>query len=215
MFHDVVGNVIGIGARGENLGNADAFQEASELDEFRINRLYLLAKSWNSERYTAELLGNHQINSLYQFRGSLEAIPVENGLLLRTIVNDAHNLTPGWYWFRDLSLKVTKYTIFNLAVHDREAIVRKRAIEILKAADINQITDEFRVLDSIPSILEEETDEQVKIRQQKFSVQRQSIKARDARGSVLTANVIDYIGAKKARNWKDKLNGPPGKFLDN
>jgi len=53
-----------------------------------------------------------------------------------------------------------------------------------------------------------------KIRQQKFSLARQPIRARDAKGSVLTANVIEYVGEKKAANWKDKLNGPPGKFID-
>ena len=58
------------------------------------------------------------------------------------------------------------------------------------------------------------TDARVKIRQQKFSIEGQPVKARDAKGSVLTANVIEYIGGKRPSNWKDKFTGPPGKFLD-
>jgi len=58
-------------------------------------------------------------------------------------------------------------------------------------------------------------DERTKIRQQKFSLERQPLRTRDAKGLVLTANVIEYVGDKKAADWKDRLNGPPGKFIDN
>jgi topoisomerase-4 subunit A len=54
-----------------------------------------------------------------------------------------------------------------------------------------------------------------KIRQQKFSLVRQPLLARDAKGSVFTANTIEYIGENKAADWNDKLNGPPGKFIEN
>jgi topoisomerase-4 subunit A len=58
-------------------------------------------------------------------------------------------------------------------------------------------------------------DERTKIRQQTFSLERQPLRTRDAKGLVLTANVIEYVGDKKAADWKDRLNGPPGKFIDN
>jgi topoisomerase-4 subunit A len=57
-------------------------------------------------------------------------------------------------------------------------------------------------------------DERTKIRQQKFSLVRRPILARDAKGSVLTANAIEYVGEKKADDWNEKLNGPPGKFIE-
>ncbi|MBN2318469.1 MAG: DNA topoisomerase IV subunit A [Acidobacteria bacterium] len=57
-------------------------------------------------------------------------------------------------------------------------------------------------------------DERIQIRQQKFSVAHQPVRGRDAKGLVLTANRIEYVGSAKARNWNDKLNGPPGKFID-
>jgi topoisomerase-4 subunit A len=57
-------------------------------------------------------------------------------------------------------------------------------------------------------------DARVKIRQQKFAVERQPVRGRDAKGLVLTANMIDYIGGEKAPDWDDALTGPPGKFID-
>jgi len=58
------------------------------------------------------------------------------------------------------------------------------------------------------------TDERVRIRQQKFSLSEQSLRGRDAKGLVLTANKIDYVGSEKAEDWNDELNGPPGRFLE-
>ena len=57
-------------------------------------------------------------------------------------------------------------------------------------------------------------DERIRIRQQKFSVERQPVRGRDAKGLVLTANRIEYIGSAKAPDWNDAFNGPPGKFID-
>jgi topoisomerase IV subunit A len=58
-------------------------------------------------------------------------------------------------------------------------------------------------------------DERIKIRQQRFAIERQPVRIRDARGVVLTANQIEYVGADKAADWDDALTGPPGKFIDN
>jgi len=57
-------------------------------------------------------------------------------------------------------------------------------------------------------------DERIKIRQQQYSVGNQPLRNRDAKGLVLTANTIEYVGAEKAADWDDALTGPPGKFLD-
>jgi hypothetical protein len=57
-------------------------------------------------------------------------------------------------------------------------------------------------------------DPRVKIRQQRFAVERQPVRGRDARGLVLTANTVEYVGSAKATDWKDSLTGPPGKFVD-
>jgi topoisomerase IV subunit A len=57
-------------------------------------------------------------------------------------------------------------------------------------------------------------DARIKIRQQKFSVERQPLRGRDAKGLVLTANLIEYVGSEKAADWDESLTGPPGKFID-
>jgi topoisomerase IV subunit A len=57
-------------------------------------------------------------------------------------------------------------------------------------------------------------DARIKIRQQKFSVEQQPVRGRDAKGLVLTANLIDYVGSDKPADWDDALTGPPGKFID-
>ena len=57
-------------------------------------------------------------------------------------------------------------------------------------------------------------DARIKIRQQVFALERRPLGERDAKGVVLTANTIEYIGADKAPDWDDDLTGPPGKFLD-
>jgi topoisomerase IV subunit A len=58
-------------------------------------------------------------------------------------------------------------------------------------------------------------DPRIKIRQQKFSVERQPLRGRDAKGAVLTANSIEYVGSEEAADWDDDLTGPPGRFIDN
>jgi len=57
-------------------------------------------------------------------------------------------------------------------------------------------------------------DPRIEIRQQKFAVERQPLRARDAKGVVLTANRIEYVGAEKPADWDDALTGPPGKFIE-
>lgn len=58
-------------------------------------------------------------------------------------------------------------------------------------------------------------DPRIKIRQQRFAVERRPVLTRDGKGSVLTANTIEYVGPDKAPDWDDNLTGPPGRFIDN
>jgi topoisomerase-4 subunit A len=57
-------------------------------------------------------------------------------------------------------------------------------------------------------------DARIKIRQQRYAVERQPVRGRDGKGLVLTANMIEYIGEEKASDWDDDLTGPPGKFIE-
>lgn len=58
-----------------------------------------------------------------------------------------------------------------------------------------------------------EADPRIRIRQQRYAVERQPVRGRDAKGLVLTANRIEYVGAEKAPDWDDTLTGPPGRFI--
>jgi topoisomerase IV subunit A len=58
------------------------------------------------------------------------------------------------------------------------------------------------------------TDQRSKIRQQEFSLRRLPTLDRDAKGLVLTAKRIEYIGSAKPDDWDDALTGPPGRFSD-
>jgi topoisomerase-4 subunit A len=57
-------------------------------------------------------------------------------------------------------------------------------------------------------------DPRVKIRQQVFKIERLPVRPRDARGLVLTANRIEYVGAEKPADWDESLTGPPGRISD-
>jgi topoisomerase IV subunit A len=55
-------------------------------------------------------------------------------------------------------------------------------------------------------------DQRSKISQQEFSLRRLPVTDRDAKGLVLTAKQIEFIGSAKPDDWDDTLNGPPGRL---
>ncbi len=79
-----------------------------------------------------------------------------------------------------------------------------------KGANIRFFAD-----DSPPALyVRYSADARIKIRQQRYAVDRQPLRGRDGKGLVLTANLIEYIGSEKAPDWDDDLTGPPGKFIE-
>jgi topoisomerase-4 subunit A len=96
-----------------------------------------------------------------------------------------------------------KFQIGSLAVNRESRIAPKGAnIRLLSTDDLTELYVRYR------------PDEHVKIRQQRFSVAKQPLYARDSKGIVLTANKVEYIGDEPAEDWNDALTGPPGKFLN-
>jgi topoisomerase-4 subunit A len=55
-------------------------------------------------------------------------------------------------------------------------------------------------------------DSRSRIRQQEFKVERVPERDRDAKGMVMTAKRIEYVGSEKPKDWNDALTGPPGRF---
>jgi topoisomerase-4 subunit A len=96
-----------------------------------------------------------------------------------------------------------KYVTGGL-ITNRESRIVPRGSNILFFAD-----------DNPPALyLRYAADPRIKIRQQRFAVERQAVGGRDARGFVLTANTVEYVGSEKAPDWNDSLTGPPGKFIE-
>ena len=79
-----------------------------------------------------------------------------------------------------------------------------------KGANLRFVSDE----DPTVLYVRYAADARIKIRQQRYAVEHQPVRGRDVKGLVLTANMIEYIGAEKAADWDDALTGPPGKFIE-
>jgi topoisomerase-4 subunit A len=79
-----------------------------------------------------------------------------------------------------------------------------------KGAQIRFLTDEN------PSVLyvRYAADGRAKIRQQEFKLHRLTVRKRNASGSVLTANRVEFVGATKPADWNDSHTGPPGRISE-
>jgi hypothetical protein len=134
-------------ARAIGEGKLDFSRENTNLlHEFEVVRLYLLSATWMSRRYTAELLGTHEINLLYKHRKELESTTAERFLLLRTVVGSGGSLAPGWFWFRRLTPEQVTGWLITLSAKDSAGGVRARAMGMLASAGIRISKSAWRSL---------------------------------------------------------------------
>jgi topoisomerase IV subunit A len=131
-----------------------------------------------------------------------EKLFVDTTLIYCTILERERVMTA--VYELDLFSYFKKFTIGGL-VTNRESRIAPKGANIRFLSDDNP--EELYVRYT--------ADERIKIRQQKFVVERQPVRGRDVKGPVLTANTIEYIGAEKAADWNDDITGPPGKFIEN
>jgi HEAT repeat protein len=110
--------------------------QKNPLDESDVARLYLLSATLMSHRYTREVLGAHEINLLYKHREQLDATSIEMHQLFRTIIRDAGDVKPGWFWFPGTEEDWVRKILLELATRDYSDEVRARALELLTAARI-------------------------------------------------------------------------------
>ncbi|MBP1623168.1 MAG: gyrA 2 [Acidobacteria bacterium] len=97
-----------------------------------------------------------------------------------------------------------KFTIGGL-ITNRETRFAPRGANVRFFADDNPAALYVRYV----------ADPRIKIRQQRFAVERRAVLTRDGKGSVLTANTIEYVGSEKSPDWDESITGPPGRFIDN
>lgn len=123
----------------KNLSNVITQEDVNfeTLNEFQIARLHLLTATLVSNRYTFEVLSNHEINLLYKYKEPLETVLLEENLLLRTIINDNYHLCPGWFWYHPNNAREVKSLLFTLAIQDPNENIRKRAVNILNSARVD------------------------------------------------------------------------------
>jgi HEAT repeat protein len=124
-------------ARLAESGNLESSgSDAESLGEFEVARLYLLSATLIARRYTSEFLGTHETNLLYKHRDRLELTNTEEFQLLRTVLHDASDVIPGWFWFRNAFPKGMLDILLYMATDDIDAGLRARALKLLAAARI-------------------------------------------------------------------------------
>lgn len=130
--------------------------DPSELDSFMVVRHHLLSTALMSLQISSVMPGIRDTHRLYLYRDRLKTLPVEMILLLRTLINDADGLIPGWYWFSWMEEKALKTILFDFALRDRNAGVRARAWEMLAAARIPPIEDPATWSEYLKTMLSDE-----------------------------------------------------------
>jgi hypothetical protein len=80
---------------------------------------------------TYEPLDNHAANLLFRFRQQLEPIPLERGLLIRSMINEGNERVPGWHWLKDDGDENVEFTIQVIALHDPVPAFRAAALKFL------------------------------------------------------------------------------------
>ncbi|MGE0680691.1 MAG: hypothetical protein AB7P69_07265 [Candidatus Binatia bacterium] len=90
--------------RGVMNGDLQSYTQTLEsLPRASVTRLFLTLKATITARFSAEALSGHEINLLYRDKNSIDPLPAETILFLRTVLVDQHSLKTGWYWFRNVN----------------------------------------------------------------------------------------------------------------
>lgn len=116
-----------------------SFSQFADLhdEQFNIIRLYLIASALVFQRYTNDLLGTHEINLLYLHREKLEMLSWEGTLILRTIIGNSSDVTPGWYWFKGSQINIILRLLYYFVIIDNsDANVRMNALALMRDARI-------------------------------------------------------------------------------
>jgi hypothetical protein len=94
---------------------------------------------------SASLIPTHESNSLYKYREGLQASDEELLVILRTVLADQDDVTPGWYWFRNWPQDDLLNLMLWIALGDGEAKARATSLRLLRG-NRTQGTSQFRKL---------------------------------------------------------------------
>jgi hypothetical protein len=129
--------------------------DENKFQKFEVARLYLLSATWMSSRYTADVLGTHEINLLYRYREKLRPTPRERFELLRAALSDASDAKPCWFWYQDLSAEDVEMMLLYVGKRDNNPDLRAKALRLLKSAQIvlpNEKWPELPLSDDIATV---------------------------------------------------------------
>jgi len=101
------------------------------LDSWERTRLLLQSTAWFSQYFSWKLLGNHEINRIYNHRKDCELSFEERLLLVRSSISDRTNLRPGWFWLNHLKEDKVDDFICYLAEKDSDDDVRRNSYSLL------------------------------------------------------------------------------------
>jgi HPt (histidine-containing phosphotransfer) domain-containing protein len=85
---------------------------------------------------TGEVLGTHATNLIFFRRQELQLLSVERFTILRTVIADAFQTSPGWFWSKHWDENLTKSVLVDRSLHDPNRVVRQQALELLTDAGI-------------------------------------------------------------------------------
>ena len=109
---------------------------------FVAARSFLLAAHLMAHLNAYGLLGTHEINLMYRYRGRFTPTRREGSLVLRTVVAGRFDTTPGWYWFREVEGDLVVPLLQAFAITDSEAAVRRGALDLLRRLEVS-LTQQF------------------------------------------------------------------------
>lgn len=115
-------------------------------EEFDVARLSLLAATLMSRRQTWGFLETHEINLLYKNRNRVECTAEEQYELLRTVVHDAADVVPGWFWFQDAFPNGPAKALLRMASDDPNEGLRARAMRLLASARVELPADLWELI---------------------------------------------------------------------
>lgn len=85
----------------------------------------------------------HELNTLYRYRERLSATDVELYLIFRTLMADQFDVSPGWFWLRDLPTRQVIVRLLRVILYDDNSRARAVSFSVLRKARV-PIFEQFR-----------------------------------------------------------------------
>ncbi|MPZ17397.1 MAG: DUF4062 domain-containing protein [Luteitalea sp.] len=129
--------------------SGDLDEVAKSIDDpdetaFLAVRVFLLSVALvAASRTSASLMPPHELNTLYRYRERLLATDDEMYVLFRTLLADEFDVSPGWFWLKDLGTRAIIVRLLSVIVYDDNSGARATSFSVLRGAAV-PIFPQFR-----------------------------------------------------------------------